>query len=57
MTTALAKVQARRQRDDLRCHAEHQRRNVEIRRLAVVQPAGSHFELRPVRTSLAAKGG
>ena len=55
MTTTLTKVQARRQSDDLRCRAERQRRNVKIRRLAVVQPGGSHFELRPVRASLTAR--
>ena len=59
MTSAITRVQARGQSDDLCCRAQRQRqrRNVKIRRLAVVQSGGSHFELRPVRAPVAVKGG
>jgi hypothetical protein len=56
MTRTLTNVQAQVQNDDLRRHAEHQRRNVEVRRVAVVHPGGSHFKLLPVRASLTATG-
>lgn len=48
MTSTVTKVQARRQGDGRHRHAEHQRRNVEIRRVAVLRPRGSHFKLLPV---------
>jgi hypothetical protein len=44
-------IQARRRSDNRHCHDERQRRNVAIRRVAVVQPGGSHFKLLPVRAS------
>ena len=56
MTRALTKVQARRQGDDLPRYAKRERRDVEIRRVAVVRPGGEHFKLLPLRASLAAGG-
>jgi hypothetical protein len=32
--------------------AQHRRRYVEVRRVAVIRPAGAHFKLRPIRVSL-----
>lgn len=57
MARTLTNVQAQVQSEDLRRHSEGQRRNVEVRRVAVVHPEGSHFKLLPLRASLAATGG
>lgn len=56
MARTLTNVQAQVQSEDLRRHSEGQRRNVEVRRVAVVHPEGSHFKLLPLRASLATGG-
>ena len=57
MTRTLTNVQARMQSVDRRRRADGQRGNVEVRRVAVVHPGGSHFTLQPVRASLPATNG
>jgi hypothetical protein len=57
MTRTVANAKAQVQRADLRRQAKRQRGKGEVRRVAVVQPRGSHFRLLPVGTSLAASGG
>lgn len=57
MTIALTNVQARVQGDDVRRHTQRRRRNVEVRRVAIVHPGGAHFKLIAVPVPLAATGG
>jgi hypothetical protein len=55
MTTTLKKVDAPvRSGDPPRQPERQRRRDVEVRRVAVVQPGRSHFKLRSVGASLAA---
>ena len=49
MTTTQINIKAGGQSKDLLREAKRHRRDVEIRRVAVVRPAGSHFNLRPIR--------
>lgn len=57
MTRTLTNVKARVQSDDPGRHAERRDRNVEVRRVAVVHPGGSHFKLLPVRRYSRRQGG
>jgi hypothetical protein len=57
MTRTRRNIQAQVQSEDPRRRAKRQRRNVEVRRVAVVHPGGSHFKLLAVRAPVAATRG
>jgi hypothetical protein len=57
MTTTMTYIKAQEQTNDLLREAQRDRRHVEVRRVAVIRPAGSHFKLLPIRASLEATGG
>jgi hypothetical protein len=57
MTRIPKNVRAQAQSQDPCRHAERQRRDVEVRRVAVVHPGRSHFKLLPVRASPATTRG
>jgi hypothetical protein len=52
MTTTLTDLKAEEHTNDRLREAQHRRRHVEVRRVAVIRPAGTHFKLRPIRASL-----
>lgn len=52
MTTTLTYIKAQQHTNDLLREAQRRRRHVEVRRVAVIRPAGAHFELQPLRASL-----
>lgn len=57
MTRTPTQAQAQGHGDGRPRQAERQHRHVEVRRVAVVQPESSHFNLVPVRAGLAAMRG
>jgi hypothetical protein len=57
MTTTLISIEARGQSNDLAREAKRYRRDVEVRRLAVVRPAGSHFNPRPFGADVGRRAG
>ena len=57
MTTTLTYIKAQEHTNDLEREAHRHRGCGEVRRMAVIRPAGSHFKLLPVRASLEATGG
>jgi hypothetical protein len=52
MTTPLTYIKAQEHTNDLLREAQRRRRHVEVRRVAVLRPAGAHFKLHPIRASL-----
>ena len=56
MTTTMTYIKAQEQTNDLLREAQRHRRHVEVRRVAVIRLAGSHFKLLPIRASLEATG-
>jgi hypothetical protein len=54
MTTTLTYIKAQEHTNDLPREAHRRRRHVEVRRVAVIRPEGTHFRLRPVWASLQA---
>jgi hypothetical protein len=57
MTTTLTYIKAQEHTNELLREAQHRRRHVEVRRVAVIRPEGTHFKLQPLRASLEAAGG
>jgi hypothetical protein len=54
MTTTLTALKAQEHTNDRLREAQHHRRHVEVRRVAVIRPAGAHFKLRPIPASFEA---
>jgi hypothetical protein len=54
MTTTLSARKTQEHSNDRLREARHHRRQVEVRRIAVIRPAGAHFKLRPIRASFQA---
>jgi hypothetical protein len=51
VTTTLNYIKARDHPDHLLCEAQRHRRQLKVRRVAVIRPAGSHFKLLPIRAT------
>lgn len=54
MTKTLTYIKAQEHTNDLLREAQRRRRDVEVRRVAVIRPEGAHFKLQPIRASLEA---
>ena len=57
MTNTITQTQPRAELRDHRRSTKRRRRDVEVRRVAVVHPGGAHFKLLPVLASLASSSG
>jgi hypothetical protein len=57
MTTTLTYIKAREHTNDLQREAHRHRGYGEVRHVAVIRSAGSHFKLLPIRASLEATMG
>jgi hypothetical protein len=57
MTTTLTYIKAREQTNDLQREAHRHRRYGEVRHVAVIRSAGSHFKLLPTRAALRRRWG
>jgi hypothetical protein len=52
MTTTLNYIKDQQQTSDLLREGQRHRQRREVRRMAVIRPAGSHFKLLPARATL-----